>query len=237
MIARKVGVVVYPLLHDRVWMTTKHHMEGLDAVAIARCVGCTTATARNALIALGLYQPQRRPREIRVLEHVDAERLRQDARRSSSWRSLAGKYCVQRCVVQDHAIFLGVFDELPGYFDPRNKLTYKKELEPNEFLGSREWIVSTFMRRYRIRDVADEAGVPLYVVNKWLSLHEMTVAEMRDARNRAICLEYEMGAMLGELALSFRIDPAGIYRILREGGCDTTRRKGRSARRRASSSG
>lgn len=215
----------YPQLNNKEWLRKKHVEEGLDAPTIAGLVGCSKPAARNALIRHGLYRPRPHP-TLRVLCWVTGSRLMQDAATVTSWWSLARKYEVQVSVVQSRALELGVFEEVERAFldhAPRRE----HALVPNERLESRDWIAQTWAKTYILKDVARSALVTKRDLQLWLSRQGMSSAQMRDARDWSMAIEYEMGATLGEISEHHGIDQAAVWRILKTMGVSMRGAKGR----------
>lgn len=217
----------YPQLFDREWLRLRHHDDGLNHAEIARLVGCSVPGARTALIRHGLYQPKRRPRELRILGHVSREQMLTDAAMVSSWSRLAMRYGTGRAIVMDHALYLDILPQVAARFRPLDR---RQPLSHHPLLVSRDWIATAWGRSYRLRHVADLAGVSEHVLSRWLRLHDMSSAELRLARDGAIVAEYLDGAMLAHVSDRYDLDQAAVFRILRGAGVDTSTRKVRRRR-------
>ena len=214
----------YPLLRDSEWLREHHHAKGLNQVQIARLVGCSIGGARAALVRTGLYQPRRRTHETRALDPVDAEQMLTDAATVTSWMALSQLYGVARVVAQDHALVLGIQDQVAAAFRQSHRAG---TLQPNKFLVSKDWIAETWGESYRLQHVARAARVSVPIVRRWMRRHAMSVPEMRHARDYAIVTDYLAGQLLSTLAVTYHLDPAAVFRILRTAGVDTSTRKGR----------
>lgn len=210
----------YPELNDEAWLRRKHHDDGLAVAAIAEELGCSPAGARAALARAGLYRPQRRT-QVRVLTWVTRQRMLDDAKTVASWWALGKLYGAQSSVVHTHALHLGIHEQVQAALRPAARRA-PDPLPPNPLLESRDWIATTWARTYSMTSVARDALVTSRMLYRWLRLHGMSAAEVREARDRAIVIEYESGATLRQVSDWHAIDGAAVWRILRRAGVDTS---------------
>jgi hypothetical protein len=214
----------YPELADKEWLRRKHHEEELDAGQIAEELGCSQAGVRSALARYGLYRPRVR-RSTRVLIWVSRTRIVQDAKTVTSWWALGRMYGVQPSVVHTHALSLGVHEEVEAALLPRRQPPPVAALPNNPLLQSKDWIAVTWGRRYSMKHVALDALVTSSDLRRWLRVHNMSIVELREARDWAILIEYQAGAVLHQISQWHGVDGAAVWRILRAAGMDTTSRR------------
>lgn len=222
------GVVQYRLLADREWLRQKHLVEGLDHIQIARLVGCSVSGSRASLLNAGIYRPKRRKDFGQRLAHISRARMLVDAATVAGWKGLGDLYGVQRTVVQNHAFALDAFDEVQDAFLTVRPRRPRRPEEPTLYhpkLSSPSWIATAWANSRSLREVTEAAGADLRTLRAWMRHHNLTVAELRRAREQALITEYQSGQLLKPIAVTHGLNPAGVWRVLVKAGVDTSQYK------------